>query len=205
MSALISNTAIQRTACPIPVHSQRDNRMKQIFISMLVLLSLSGCREYHYYRYTPVVQNVLGGRLVIDLEGSYNDVEEKRTDMGAPYTLRFRLSMPYDEYNMTGIEVTNISLTGVKSKNTVLLRDTKSRKVRDPRKHDPYATDRSALATIRNLGADKIAYESYELKAKLIVHDGDSNTRREQQITVPLNTDFDKEYRSDWLDHKLGV
>lgn len=180
--------------------------MKTILMSLVFLSSLTACREYQHFKYTPVVTDILNGRLVVSLEGSPSgDDNQEITRYAYPYTLRFRLTMPYEVMEISGIEVENIVLTSVNANRAVTLPNTRSTSIRDPRKHDPTAASKSALATIRNLQKTDLPYDAYRLTATINVLAERPPKKTPHNITILLETDYEGEYRSDWLDKMLGV
>lgn len=183
------------------------NGVKILFISFTVLL-MFGCREYNLYQYKPVTLSVLGGELVVALEGTYGQNYEKDgkklADFGAPYSLRFMLSMPY-EFGLSELVVKDVEVVGEESRKRVVLLDTNSRKVKDPRKRsNPDAEFRTVIASISDLSSGKFLYETYHLTATVVVHE-DNKSFREESISIRLETDYKTEQRSDWFDKNMSI
>ncbi|MBV1878000.1 MAG: hypothetical protein KUG79_10205 [Pseudomonadales bacterium] len=172
-----------------------------------VMTLLSACREYSLYQYHAATLEVLGGDLVVALEGTYGknltlDGQDRAT-YGFPYSLKFMLSMPY-ERELKGLTVKDLVTIGEKSNRRIELPDIESFKVKDPRKRsDPSALAKTVIASLGNLTSKDLDYENYTVKATIIVH-GNNNNQREEKIKLKLNTNFKKEKRSDWLDGKLS-
>lgn len=180
----------------------------KVFLIAFSVMFMFGCREYHLYKYDPVTLDVLGGELVIALEGTYgqNYTEEGKrlADYGAPYSLQFMLAMPY-EFDLSGIEIKNIQAVGERSKTRISLPEVSSSKVKDPRKRtDPNAKARTVIASIGGLTTEKLSYETYLLTAIVVVYE-DKGKTREESISVRLETSYKKDRRSDWFDKNMSI
>lgn len=183
-------------------------KFNKAFFVFLMVSFMFGCREYNLYRYEPVTLEVLGGSLVVAAEGTYSqnysDDGKKSANFSYPYTLQFMLAMPY-EHDITGLRITSIELTGDESGKTILLPDIQSDKVNDPRKRtDPNAEARTVIASVGGLTSEKFSYESYVLKATVVVL-GEDGVEKKEEISVFLKTSFTKEKRSDWFDKNMSV
>ena len=185
--------------------------MKLSFLKVLIctigLGSMFGCREYHLYKYDPVSLKLLDGELTVNLEGTYgenytNNVV-KLADFGAPYTLQFMLSMPY-EHELYKLMITNVVLTGEESGRVSSLENTESVRVKDPRIRNPDAQARTIIASIGNLGPERFKYENYVLSANVAVY-SNSSSFKEKTITAFLKKNYQKDNRSDWLDKNIGI
>lgn len=180
---------------------------KSVFLFLGTSLML-GCREYNLYQYHTVTQAMLGGELVLAVEGTYgknySEGTHRRAELSYPYTLQFMFAMPY-ERDFTGFKVTHIELVGDESQEVLKLPDVQSDNVKDPRQRtDPDAEARTVIATIGGLTADTFRYENYTLKATVIVL-GKQGKPKQEVISIRIETDFKQEQRSDWFDNNMSV
>jgi hypothetical protein len=159
------------------------------------------------YKYTTV--SILGGKLGIELSGTYSKSYRKDgrryADFGFPYSLLFTLTMPYEK-SLYKLAIKDAELVGQLSSKSYRLPDTESDDVMDPR-IQTYFSEMDGRFLVASLGAitsDKYEYENFILRATVQVYE-DKDNFDEKKIEVMLETDFGKEYRSDTFDKMMGV
>ncbi|TQV78901.1 hypothetical protein FKG94_12860 [Exilibacterium tricleocarpae] len=184
------------------------NKFRFFIILLVVTPFMTACRVYNLYQYKPLALDVLGGELIVSLEGTYGENYEKDgkrfADFGAPYNLKFMLSMPY-EYDLVEIQIRDIEIVGEKSKRKFFLPDTGSKKIKNPRnRSNPDATARTVIASVGNLSSEDFEYEPYSLTATVVVYASETSFR-EEEISLRLETDYKRERRSDWFDKNMSI
>lgn len=183
------------------------------FLGILGLLSLilasllvPGCRQYNMYGFKSVTSDLLGGELLVYVQGSYGEnytVDGKKmADWAHPYCLSFAVQMPL-ELNLHKIIVKGIDLVGEESKKLNSLPTLESSRVYRP-DTDQDAKVMRTRAVYCEKSSDEFEYETQLLSATIVVY-FDEETFREETISIELETDFRKNWSNDWIDEKMSV
>jgi hypothetical protein len=172
----------------------------KVIVIMIFLAFLSGCRTYLMYEYKPTSINILNGRLLIALDGTYgknyNSKGTNYADYKSPYSLRFTY-LRENELPLKGIKIQEIVLIGKSNKNKLFSDDMESWKIK-------YNKEKGILLISQPIEIDNKNYQNYLLKAKTIVF-SDSLHYEELEINLELKTEFHRDYRSDFFDKWMGI
>ena len=174
---------------------------KRILLIGVLAMGLFGCREIYRYDYKLVEFELLDGKFIVNVIGrygeNYKDKGKKKLDFGAPYTLAFEyLVTPNDA--LTKLKVKDIQLVGEKSGSRHRLNNIQSDKVRI------YGKRKFIRISAGLLTSEEYEYQNYQLKATIIIYKTTMEFE-EKTIDVLLETDYSKEWTSDWFDEKMGV
>ncbi len=164
---------------------------------------LLGCsREVHRYDYKWVELNLLDGHFIINVIGhygkNYEEKGKKKLDFGEPYNIIFDYVVKPNDA-LTKLVVKDIQLTGEKTGSKHMLTD-----IQGDGKVRVYGERKLIRISAGPLMAEGYEYQNYTLKATVIVYKTEADFE-EQDISVLLETNYSKEWRSDWFDEIMSV
>jgi hypothetical protein len=177
------------------------NNRKNMYIMAFVLSFIFGCREYRYYQYSSVSENLFDGRITVKVMGTYGENYEidgkKMAEWSFPYRLHFDIEVPLD-YQVEKVAITEIKLRGLESGLVSLLKNSSTDKIR----LDKDSGMNHAFIAIGDVDRNSLCYEDFVLRFKVELLSGEKSV--EKEVDVVIRTDFKKGARSDWFDEKMS-
>ena len=164
------------------------------------LLMLLGCREYKLYHYEEISDEVLGGKLEIEVIASRTLTEEggkKNAVEGNPYSLRFTF---FSKEKFKNIDIEDLVLVGIDSGNKIDLSGASSLEATLFPETEKYFS----VVNFRKLKDIHLKYETYDLTAVLYLRRLDGETEK-SYISYRLKTKYKAESRSDIIDGMMGI
>lgn len=178
-----------------------------LLLTSILIISLCGCRTVHHYEYEIVELPLLDGELWIVVNGRYGESyvkdEKKMTDHTFPYYLMFTMDVPR-EHKLYKLIIKDIELVGEDTGRRVRLPDIQSEQVRYYTQNNEHAGMKYLRESAGPLTADGYEYESYTLRATVIVYRDETHYESEV-ISVRLVTKYWKEYTNDSFDAFMDV
>ena len=181
-------------------------RRVMLLLTGILILSLCGCRTIHHYEYEGINLPILGGELIIIVNGRYGESYvrdgRKMMDHTFPYWIQLTFRVSPNE-KLHKLIIKDIELVGEKTGRRVRLPDIQTDQVRFYEQTKINPAVKQARESAGPLTADGYEYENYTLRATVIVYRDD--TRHESEaISVRLVTKYWKEHTNDSFDEFMN-
>ena len=162
-------------------------------LTLLLVLALAGCTNYTRYDYVSDDIEILGGKVQVVFNGSY---DEEKLIWGAPYGVQVWFTASID-FELVKIYIENMEVTGVNSGRVYSLDRSESGRVR--------SNDTEEWTVASSRLRELIEYEPLELKLKLRVCNKKVSKCHSSIHAIPIQLKKGKEMHLDKLDEIMSV